>query len=338
MPQARASSVSNSLAADPFTATFAMADTTPPTVVISSNDVMDGGITTEDFITLIATFDEPLTAGTFTTSDVTVDDGDHEVLSVTQQASPLEYHIVIEHDLGDPNIEVSIDPGMFTDLSGNTNTAASNTFQYGFQTAGVPTVVITSTDVSPGGTTTDMTAIFIASFNVPIEGSTFTASDITVTGTSNHIVLSVQRENDLRYNFRVLHADDDAGIVLSIGANSFSDRLGTFNTAASNSYQYNYVIPPTIILPIIESQYVTNEEISLQFGQVSGRPAAEFTLGGAPASATITAGGAFTWTPDTAGIFSFNVIATNTDGSDTEPDNTPRGGFHNTPCHRRPRT
>ncbi len=88
------------------------------------------------------------------------------------------------------------------------------------------------------------------------------------------------------------------------------------------------LVPPIIVLPIIQPQYVINEGISLQFGQVAGRPAAGFTLDGVPADfapggaledAAITPGGAFSWTPDTAGTFSFNVTATNTGGSDIEP-------------------
>ena len=83
-------------------------DTTPPTVVISSEQVDDGGITDSDPVTLIATFSEPLTAGTFTTSDVTAEGNvAHNVISVDLRSERV-YHIMIEHDVEDPNIAVSI--------------------------------------------------------------------------------------------------------------------------------------------------------------------------------------------------------------------------------------
>ena len=330
-----ASSVSGSiesLAATPFTVTIGT-DNTPPTVTISSDQVNEGEVTNIDPITLIATFDEAIDATTFTTSDVTVDgDAPHTVLSIRPQG-PSVFHILIEHDDDDINIDVFIASGMFDDLNGNTNTAASNTFEYGFQInlppadTTPPTVTISSEQVDDGGVTDADPLTLIATFDEPIDISTFRPSDIIAAGDATHSVLTpIRAVSELRYEIDIEHDDEDPNIAVSIAANMFDDLNGNTNTAPSNTFQYGFqfvlppvdTTPPTIILPIIPAQHAVNEAISLQFGLVSG-VAADYTLAGAPASAAITSGGAFTWTPAATGNFEFDVVATSTGGTDIEP-------------------
>ena len=233
------------------------ADTTPPTVTISSDQVNEGEVTNIDPITLIATFDEAIDATTFRPSDVTVDgDAPHAVLSITPQ-SPSVYHILIEHDDDDINIDVFIASGKFDDLNGNTNTAASNTFQYGFQInlppvdTTPPTVTISSDDVDAGGITDEDTIMLIATFDEAIDATTFTPSDVTVTGDATHDVDLIQRQSDLRYAITITHGDEDPNIAVSIATNRFDDLNGNTNTAPSNTFQYGFQfdLPPADTTP-----------------------------------------------------------------------------------------
>ncbi len=323
----------DSLAAFPFTAIIGP-DNTPPTVTISSTQVTESSTTRLVTANFTATFSEPIMESTFTAGDIDAsgDSSLHTAMNI-ERVNDITYNFQIVHSAADQNISIFVRGNSFDDVNGNANEGASESFQYDFANPPdntPPTVTISSTQVTESTVTNLVTANFTATFSEPIMESTFTAGDISASGdSSSHSVMNIERENDITYDFQIVHSAADQNISIFVLSGSFEDVNGNANAAASESFQYDFAnapvtppagtMPPVIILPIIQSQYVINEELSLQFGQVSGRPAAEFTFPGRPQLAAITNTGAFSWTPNAAGTFSFNVTATNTGGSDTEP-------------------
>ncbi len=330
-------------AAIPFTATFSQVDNTPPTVTISSTQVTESSTTNLVTANFTATFSEPIMESTFTAGDIDAsgDSSIHTAMNI-ERKTDITYDFQIVHSAADQNISIFVRGNSFEDVNGNANTAASESFQYDFANAPdntPPTVTISSTQVTESTVTNLVTANFTATFSEPIMESTFTAGDIDASGDSaSHSVMNIERKTDITYDFQIVHSAADQNISIFVLSGSFEDVNGNANTAASESFQYDFAnapvtppagtMPPIIILPAIQPQYVINEEIILQFGQVAGRPAAGFTLDGVPADfapggaledAAITPGGAFSWTPNAAGTFSFNVNATNADGTDLEP-------------------
>ena len=323
----------DSLAAPTFTAIIGP-DNTPPTVTISSTQVTESSTTRLVTANFTATFSEPIDESTFTAGDIDAsgDSSLHSAMNI-ERVNDITYNFQIVHSAADQNISIFVRGNSFDDVNGNANEGASVSFQYDFANPPdntPPTVTISSTQVTESTVTNLVTANFTATFSEPIMESTFTAGDISASGdSSSHSVMNIERENDITYDFQVVHSAADQNISIFVLSGSFEDVNGNANAAASESFQYDFAnapvtppagtMPPVIILPIIQSQYVINEELSLQFGQVSGRPAAEFTFPGRPPLAAITNTGSFIWTPTAAGTFSFNVTATNTGGSDTEP-------------------
>ena len=322
--------------AAPFTLDIRMPD--PPDVTITAsdgtNDLANGTATSSSSLTFTVQFSEDVTG--FADTDIvlsgTADGGNPRIVAGSfTEVNAAQYTFEVIRGFSVGTVIISIDAGAASSVSGGIDSLAAPTFTAIIGPDNTPpTVTISSTQVTESTVTNLVTANFTATFSEPIDASTFTAGDISASGdSSSHSVMNIERENDITYDFQVVHSAADQNISIFVLSGSFEDVNGNANAAASESFQYDFAnapvtppagtMPPVIILPIIQSQYVINEELSLQFGQVSGRPAAEFTFPGSPPLAAETNTGSFIWTPNAAGTFSFNVTATNTGGSDTEP-------------------
>ena len=331
----------------PAAFTFPSTDTDPPAVTITASDgttnLTNGDATSSSSLTFTVQFSTDVTGFEAEDIDVsgTADGGNPRIRDgIITQVNAAQYTFDVIRGLSDGTVLVSIDAGAASSVSGDIESLAAIPFAVTIRADTTPpTVTISSTQVTESTVTNLVTANFTATFSEPIMESTFTAGDISASGdSSSHSVMNIERENDITYDFQVVHSAADQNISIFVLSGSFEDVNGNANAAASESFQYDFAnapvtppagtMPPIIILPAIQPQYVINEELSLQFGQVSGRPAAGFTLDGVPADfapggaledAAITPGGAFSWTPNAAGTFSFNVNATNTGGTDLEP-------------------
>ncbi len=298
-------------------------DETPPTVTITSTDVEDRGETTLDVATFRAEFSERIVASTFTEDDITFvgPPGVHMATNVAR-VNNLVYSFQIDSEDIEANLIIRIDAGAFTDLQGNLNEESTAPYSFTFVTT--PTVTITSDDVEHEGTANLETIRFMAEFSEPV--TQFSVDEITVVSTapagthkaSNLLPATGQADT---FTFDVQRNGTDGTINVSIpeGAAVDVDRTPHGNAASEvRTATFAAGLPPVIILPVISHQYVVDGPISLQFGLVSGR-SATLALDGAPASAAITPGGAFTWTPDTVGNVEFNVVATGPSNTDVEP-------------------
>ncbi len=123
-----------------FASSFTTRDTRPPTVTISSTDVVAGETTISNMVAFNATFSEPIDASTFTTSDITaMGTATHTAINIVK-ASDIRYTFQIDHSEEDLAIDVSIAAGAFDDPQGNTNTAPSNTYTYDY--AALPIIIL----------------------------------------------------------------------------------------------------------------------------------------------------------------------------------------------------
>ena len=309
-------------ASEVYTATFTEPDG-PPRVTITG-DVPDLGETLLDVANFNATFSEPIMESTFTLDDITFLGGSSEgyVPENLTRRTDLIYSFQIGIRDTEETLSIFIAAGAFMDLQGTANVAPAIPYLISFGIR--PTVNVTSTDVEHEGTTNLETIRFMAEFSEPV--SQFFIDEITVdstapAGTHRASNFSPATGQAATFAFDVQRNGTDGTINVSIpeGIAMDVDDSPQSNTASEvRTATFTAGLPPVIILPVISHQYVVDGPISLQFGLVSGRPAS-FTLDGAPASAAITAGGAFTWTPDTVGNVEFNVVATGPSNADVEP-------------------
>ncbi len=310
-------------ASEVYTATFTAPDG-PPTVTITSTDVPDLGETLLDVANFNATFSEPIMESTFTLDDITFLGGSSEgyVPENLTRRTDLIYSFQIGIRDTEETLSIFIAAGTFMDLQGTANVAPAIPYLISFGIR--PTVNVTSTDVEHEGTTNLETIRFMAEFSEPV--SQFFIDEITVdstapAGTHRASNFSPATGQAATFAFDVQRNGTDGTINVSIpeGIAMDVDDSPQSNTASEiRTATFTAGLPPVIILPVISHQYVVDGPISLQFGLVSGRPAS-FALDGAPASAAITAGGAFTWTPDAVGNVEFNVVATGPSNADVEP-------------------
>ena len=309
-------------ASEVYTATFTAPDG-PPRVTITS-DVPDLGETLLDVANFNATFSEPIMESTFTLDDITFLGGSSEgyMPENLTRRTDLIYSFQIGIRDTEETLSIFIAAGTFMDLQGTANVAPAIPYLISFGIR--PTVNVTSTDVEHEGTTNLETIRFMAEFSEPV--SQFFIDEITVdstapAGTHRASNFSPATGQAATFAFDVQRNGTDGTINVSIpeGIAMDVDDSPQNNTASEvRTATFTAGLPPVIILPVISHQYVVDGPISLQFGLVSGRPAS-FTLDGAPASAAITAGGAFTWTPDTVGNVEFNVVATGPINTAVEP-------------------
>ncbi len=167
-------------------------DNTLPTVSITRQTVTNGtfGSTNDDLVKFDIAFSSKIDVATFDLTDITVNDASGAVLYTALGAGDLvnnnssdsiNYTLTISSILGDGDLSITIANASVKDLAGNDLNGAvtSNTFSIDNT---LPIVTITLEDPANGtiGGTNDNSLIFNLTFNSDLNGSSFTAGDVTV--------------------------------------------------------------------------------------------------------------------------------------------------------------
>ena len=169
-------------------------------------------------------FGEPIDGATFTLDDISVTGGDASVLA--QEGATTQQYAFTVTPSSDGPVTVSIPADRVTDPAGNGNTA-SNPLSVTFdRTAFGPTL---STDTA---SPTNAASVTVAvDFGEPIDPTTFTLADISVTG-GDASVLAQEGATTQKYTFTVT-PDADGQVTASIPAGRVTDPAGNGNTASN---------------------------------------------------------------------------------------------------------
>jgi Ca2+-binding RTX toxin-like protein len=202
-------------------------------------------------ITFTVTFSEPIVVGSFTAADVTLSGtAGATTASVSSTPDPLVYTVAVTGMTNDGTVIAGIPAGAAQDLSGNPNAASSssdNTVTYDIT---APTVTVSQaagqadpTNVSPIN--------FTVTFSEPIVVGSFTAADVTLSGTAGATTAAISSTPDpLVYHVAVSGMTSSGIVIASIPAGAVQDAAGNLNlisTSIDNTVTYDITAPTVTV-------------------------------------------------------------------------------------------
>ncbi|MDC0122023.1 Ig-like domain-containing protein, partial [Amylibacter sp.] len=294
-------------------------DGTAPTMTITAAEVSDGDTSNDGTLSLTFTSSEATT--NFAEADITVSGG---TLSNFAASSSTVYTATFTpSSAGATTIDVA--SSKFTDAAGNNNTAATQ-FNWTYDTT-APTMAITASEVSDGGTSNDATLSL--TFTSSEATTNFVVGDITVSGGA---LSSFSATSSTVYTATFTPSGAGA-TTIDVASSKFTDAAGNNNTAAT---QFNWTydaIAPTLSSVSIASNNSTNTQavaddvVTLTFtaSEVISTPVVTFKSGGAAitdTSVTYANTSGNTWTAaytvnasDTSGSVTFSIAFADTVGN-----------------------
>ncbi|GAA4503224.1 hypothetical protein GCM10023172_27720 [Hymenobacter ginsengisoli] len=174
---------------------------------------------------------------------------------------------------------------------------------------------LTATVSGPASPTSSSSLPFSVSFSQSV-GTSFTASDVTVTGGTLTSGSFGGNANNDSFTFTVT-PNGPGPVAVSVAANVAFDANNTGNTA-SNTVSVQFVAPTIVVaptsagsptvLPSCTPGTAYSQTFSASGG--SGPYAYAITAGALPAGLTLSSGGVLSGTPTASGTFTFTVTAT----------------------------
>lgn len=223
---------------------LAEADTTAPTMTISSSTsgVTNGSTTSESSIAL--TFTSSEATSNFAVGDITVSGG---AISNFATSSSTVYTATFTPNTESATIDVAA--GTFTDAADNNNTAATQ-FAFSYDVTS-PTMTIASSNVSSGDTSNDSSIAL-----------TFTASEITANFVEGDITVSGGSLSNFTASSATVYTATftPSGIgtnTIDVAAEVFTDAVGNNNRAATQfvwTYQRTNPFDTAANLAVVETQ------------------------------------------------------------------------------------
>ena len=229
-----------------------IAPTITITAATSSGTAVTSGSTTSD-ATLNLTFTTSEATTNFIVGDVTLSNG---TLSNFSATSSTVYTATLTPS-ANGLATINVDASKFTDVVGNTNSAAT---QYSWTYDNVaPTIVITAknnantTSVSSGSTTNDATLKL--TFTTSEATTNFVVGDVTVT---NGVLSSFTASSTTVYT-ATLTPSANGAVTINVNVSKFTDAVGNNNTAATQySWTYDNTPPTGSLAYTISSSAVTS--------------------------------------------------------------------------------
>ena len=196
-------------------------DSTAPGPTLSTDATSPTNATS---VTVTVDFGEPIDATTFTLDDISVTGGDASVLA--QEGATTQNYTFTVTPTSDGQLTVTIPADRVMDLSDNNNTV-SNALSITFDSA-APGPTLSTDATSP----TNATSVTVTvDFGEPIDATTFTLDDISVTG-GDASVLAQEGATTQNYTFTVT-PDADGEVTASIPADRVMDLADNANTASN---------------------------------------------------------------------------------------------------------
>ena len=219
---------------DTTSLSFTTADIVPPTMTITSSEVDDGD--TSNHTTLSLTFTASEATSDFVVNDITVSGG---ALSDFAATSSTEYTATFTPS-GSGTTTIDVPGGVFTDASGNNNTAATQ-FNWSYDIV-PPTMTITSSEVDDGDTSNHTTLSL--TFTASEATSDFVVNDITVSGGA---LSDFAATSSTEYT-ATFTPSGSGTTTIDVPGGVFTDASGNNNTAATQ-FNWSYdIVPPTMTI------------------------------------------------------------------------------------------
>jgi hypothetical protein len=286
-------------------------DTTGPTVAITAQSTSP----TNTSPVFKVVFNEPILVGSFIGTDVTLTGTAGATTATIAQIAPNDgttFTITATGMTGVGTVIAEIAASKVTDIAAtpNQNTASNLGTSITYDNVG-PNVTVDQA-VAQTDPTTGTTINFTAVFSEAINPATFTAADITNSGTAGGATIGTPTTVDnITWNIPVTGLSSDGTVILTIAAAKVQDPAGNDNTASTfTDKTVTFDIAPTVTVNQAGAQADPTSGATINFTAVFSKAispasfiAADVTVGG---SATGSTAGA----PTTSDNITWNIPIT----------------------------
>ncbi|MGC4055835.1 MAG: Ig-like domain-containing protein [Paludibaculum sp.] len=250
-------------------ASVTYSNTNPSLIITPNNAFFNSAAVTATF-----TFSTSVTG--FTTSDITVTNATKGAFS----GSGSTYTLVLTPTTEGP-ITISVPDAAATDMAANPTLGANATITYD--------VTAPDLTISPNGTSTNANPIvFTFTFTEPVIN--FTSSDVSVTNGTKGLFSGSGASYSL-----VVNPSSDGAVLVSVAANSCTDRGGNGNTTASVSVTSDRTLPSVAITPSGTTTSADPITFTLTFSEsVTGLSASSITVSNGTKGTFAGAGNVYT--------------------------------------------
>jgi hypothetical protein len=238
----------NNNTASTFTDNTVTFDNVAPTVTLNQGGAQVDPTNASPVI-FTAVFSEPINPASFTAADITnTGTAPGAVIGTPTTADNITWSISVGSMSGSGTIILSMTANKVTDPAGNNNTAATFTDRTVTYDVTAPTVTVNQAGGQPDPT--GLSPInFTAVFSEPINPATFTAADVTLSGTASGAgVNSPTTLDNITWTIPITGMSSTGTVIVSLGANKVTDVAGNNNTASTFTDQtvtYD-ITPPTV--------------------------------------------------------------------------------------------
>ena len=248
-------------------------DTEPPTIEITATDpsgvvISSGSASNDEYLNLTFTASKELDGFDFQSVDI-LNDGELSNDSGGFDTSDNEIFTAQLIPGGTNTITVEVLAGEISDLFGNSNTEASNAFQWAYDGSN-STVIIYDTSNNNASIEDTSTNVSPVTFTIEIDelDTSFNVSDIDVSnGTLDNFQDASGDDVDHSYYTVDVYPSSEGSVSIRVEKGTFEDAVGNLNLA-SNIFEWTYdITPPTIEITAtdvsnidISSNETTNDE------------------------------------------------------------------------------
>lgn len=286
-------------------------DTTGPTVAITAQSTSP----TNTSPVFKVVFNEPILVGSFIGTDVTLTGTAGATTATIAQIAPNDgttFTITATGMTGVGTVIAEIAASKVTDIAAtpNQNSASNLGTSITFDNVG-PNVTVDQA-VAQADPTTGTTINFTAVFSEAINPATFTAGDITNSGTAGGATIGTPTTADnITWNIPVTGLSSDGTVILTIAAAKVQDPAGNDNAASTfTDKTVTFDIAPTVTVNQAVAQADPTNGATINFTAVFSKAIAPASFVAADVTVGGTATGSTAGTPTTSDNITWNIPIT----------------------------
>ncbi|HNP76818.1 MAG TPA: T9SS type A sorting domain-containing protein [Cyclobacteriaceae bacterium] len=227
-------------------------DTTPPSVTVNQA-VAQADPTNVTTVNFTVVFSEAIKPSTFIAGDLTkTGTATGGVVGTPTTSDNITWNVAVTGLTGSGTVILSLGANKITDPAGNNNTASTSTDNT-VTFDNVPPTVTVNQAVAQADPTNASPINFTAVFSEAINPATFTAGDVTLTGTAAGSAVGAPTTSDnITWNIPVTGMSSTGTVIVSLGANKVTDLAGNNNTGSTFTDQtVTYDITPPAVTSIV---------------------------------------------------------------------------------------
>ncbi|AUP80179.1 hypothetical protein [Flavivirga eckloniae] len=182
-------------------------------------------------------FSEAIDPATFTVDDITISGTTGTITTGPTSTDNITWNFIVTGMTDNDIVVATIDEDTVTTVDGTINEASTSTDNMiTYDSTLIFTVEVTIDQAASQADPTDIDSIeFTVVFNEAIDAATFTADDITLSGTTGTVTTGPTSTDNIAWSFTVTGMTELDKVTATLAANTVANSVGTANEASTST-------------------------------------------------------------------------------------------------------